>query len=339
MTGSSMNRRPLDHPAVWYGRELTRRPGWGDSFSDMELAELSQTSAQGILDEHASTAPEFPCPLTRRRLWRAQQELESGCGAVLLKGLQKTGLSDDQFRTLFWNMMWQVGTPVTQSPRGERIFSVRDERLPDGDPRVRGPNTNRALSFHTDRCDVISFLCLSQAETGGENQIVSSMAIYNELQQRRPDLLETLCQPFYYWRHNVDTANERPYCEQPIFGFEQGHFCSNLLRVLIERAYAQPNLPDMTAEQREALDLIESIAQEPHVHFAFRQEPGDLLLLNNFVTYHRRGEFVDAPTATPRHLLRIWLSVPNSRPLPASFAAHYGDTRAGAIRGGMRAQP
>ena len=29
-----------------------------------------------------------------------------------------------------------------------------------------GPNTRKRLSFHTDRCDVIGFLCLRQARSG-----------------------------------------------------------------------------------------------------------------------------------------------------------------------------
>ena len=39
--------------------------------------------------------------------------------------------------------------------------------------RSRGPNTRKRLSFHTDRTDVIAFLCLRQAKAGGENDVVS----------------------------------------------------------------------------------------------------------------------------------------------------------------------
>jgi hypothetical protein len=62
-----------------------------------------------------------------------------------------------------------------------------------------------------------------------------------------------------------------------------------------------------------------------------------VLLLNNWTTFHRRSEFVDAPEPElKRHLLRIWLSMPNSRPIDARFAEHFGATEAGALRGGMR---
>jgi hypothetical protein len=107
--------------------------------------------------------------------------------------------------------------------------------------------------------------------------------------------------------------------------------------VLIERAYALPEIADMTALQREALDFVEAVAAEPEMHVRFRQEPGDILLLNNWVTYHRRSAFVDhEDPALKRHILRIWLSTPNSRPLAPWFKDNYGATEAGAIRGGMR---
>jgi hypothetical protein len=73
------------------------------------------------------------------------------------------------------------------------------------------------------------------------------------------------------------------------------------------------------------------------MHVEFRQEAGDILLLNNWITYHRREAFVDhEDISLRRHLLRIWLSVPNSRPLDPRFADNYGAVEAGAIRGGMK---
>ena len=62
--------------------------------------------------------------------------------------------------------------------------------------RARGPNTNRQLSFHTDRCDVIEFLCLRSTKSGGENQIVSSLEVERIIQAERPDLHETLYSNF-----------------------------------------------------------------------------------------------------------------------------------------------
>ncbi|MBT6723197.1 MAG: hypothetical protein HOB20_08200, partial [Planctomycetaceae bacterium] len=71
-------------------------------------------------------------------------------------------------------------------------------------------------------------------------------------------------------------------------------------------------------------------------HVEFRQAPGDIVLLNNWITYHRRTEFTDfEEPAKRRHLLRIWLAAPNSRALDEMFRANYGAVEAGEIRGGM----
>ena len=87
----------------------------------------------------------------------------------------------------------------------------------------------------------------------------------------------------------------------------------------------------------EALDYIDEVAARPEMHVQFRQEAGDILLLNNWITYHRREAFEDhSDLALRRHLLRIWLSVPNSRPLDPRFRENYGAVEAGAIRGGMK---
>ena len=69
----------------------------------------------------------------------------------------------------------------------------------------------------------------------------------------------------------------------------------------------------------------------------FRLQAGDILFLNNWVTFHRRTAFEDhSEPERRRHLMRMWLSVPNSRPLDPRFEEHFGATAAGALRGGMR---
>ena len=93
----------------------------------------------------------------------------------------------------------------------------------------------------------------------------------------------------------------------------------------------------MSEIEKEALDFLEEVAAEPARQARFRQEPGDILFLNNWVTLHRRTEFEDAMDPEQRsHILRIWLSVPNSRPVDPLFRDYYGATEAGALRGGMR---
>jgi alpha-ketoglutarate-dependent taurine dioxygenase len=329
---------PLDILAAWRGEELLHRDDWFHCLDQQQLHELDAAleSVRRLPLEEISPA-NFALPTLSVKLQSIQHSLEHGSGAAMLRGLPIERYTEEQATRVFWGLTSYIGTAVSQSPAGQRVFHVRDEGYPENDPKARGPSSRKRLSFHTDRCDVISFLCLRQAESGGENYLVSSVAIYNEMLQRRADLVDVLMQPYRYQRHNVDTGNELPYYEQPIFSIQEGHFAANLLRVLIERAYAAPDSPALSDLQSEALDYIEQLADDPAMHVTFRQQPGDLVFLNNWVTLHCRSEFVDqVQPDRKRLLLRIWLSVPNSRPLDPRFAGSYGATQAGALRGGMR---
>ena len=330
----------FDHPAAWRGEQLFARPDWLYELTDTDIGEIDR-AFQGVaqMDLESITQEDFSLPRFATRMTAIQQSLESGSGATWVRGFPVERYTDEQAMRVFWGLSRHVGTPVSQSAEGERIFHVRDAGYGDQDPRTRGPNTRKKLSFHTDRCDVISFLCLKQAKSGGENFLVSSLALFNELLERRPDLLQELMRPYYYQRHNVDGGNALPYCRQPIFSIFEGHFAASFLRVLIERAYRMPELPEMTDLQREALDYLEQLAEDPALHVRFRQQAGDMLFLNNWVTFHRRSDFEDHETPErKRHLLRLWLSVPNSRPLDPQFRENFGATEAGALRGGMRAR-
>ena len=66
----------------------------------------------------------------------------------------------------FWALADHLGTAVSQSAQGERLFHVRDHGYAADDPRFRGPASRKRLSFHTDRCDVIAFACLQQSGAG-----------------------------------------------------------------------------------------------------------------------------------------------------------------------------
>jgi len=332
--------KPVTGPAAWIGDELLERDDWTLTLVPQAIDELEAALADTLeLELTEINSKNFRLPTLGPMLVKIQHQLEFGSGATLIQGFPVERFSEAQIERIFWGLTTYLGTAVSQSAKGERIFHVRDEGFRVGQPQARGPNTRKRLSFHTDRCDVIGFMCLQQAKSGGVNQLVSSVSVYNQILTERPDLLQELLSPYYYKRHNVDTGNELPYCQQPIFSFHQDVFASAYLRVLIDRAYQDNDVPPLTSLQLEALDFVDEVAARPQMHIEFRQEPGDIVLLNNWITYHRRTEFTDyEELARRRHLLRVWLAVPNSRALDEMFRANYGAVEAGAIRGGMNAQ-
>jgi len=331
--------KEIKGPAVWRGDELTRQPGWQHVLTPEEIAEiesaLESTKERGLALEEIGRG-DFPLPTFGKRLKNGQDTLENGAGSFFLRGWPVGRYSRDDNARVFWGVSSHLGIPISQSAQGEKIFSVQDAGFSSDHPKARGPITRKGLHFHCDRCDVIGFLCINQAKRGGENYLVSSPAVHNEILKRRPDLLEELYAPWYYKTHNVDLANDDPWCRQPIFAVHDGHFVAYVLRVLIDRAYELPELPDMTPRQREALDFLDAVCAESELHFELRQEPGDMLFINNFVNLHSRSAFEDHPEPELKRLLyRIWLSMPNSRPLPPLFAGSFGRTGAGELRGGI----
>jgi alpha-ketoglutarate-dependent taurine dioxygenase len=290
----------------WRGDELFAQPLWG--------ADASAVDVEAVRDA-----------------------LESGPGALLLRGAAQAE-DVEAAADAFLAFAERLGTPVSQSATGERLLHVRDQGFAPGDPRFRGPYSNRRLSFHTDRCDVIAFLCVRPARAGGENHVLSSRALRDALRARHPEHATTLERDALpYLRHTVDEGNARPFAMVPVFTEHEGRFAASLLRVLIDRADASPDAPDLTDAQRAALDALEEVAEDPALYASFRLEEGDVLLLNNWTTFHRRTAFEDDPDpAQRRHLMRIWLSMPNSRALDPRFAEHFGATGAGAVRGGMQ---
>ena len=200
------------------------------------------------------------------------------------------------------------------------------------------------MRFHTDRCDAIALFCLRTAQAGGASKVVSAVAVHNEILARRPDLLEVLYGDYYRCRLGEEKGGEAQAYRLPVFAVERGHFTTQYSRTFVEEALRVAGVPPLTARQVEALDLLHEVAEELCLRADF--EPGDLQLINNHVIYHGRDPFEDDESGPGedgerdggRLLLRIWLSMPNSRPLPKDHAVLWGATEAGALRGGI-AQP
>jgi hypothetical protein len=120
----------------------------------------------------------------------------------------------------------------------------------------------------------------------------------------------------------------------PIFGMRDGRFTSQYSRTFVENAQGVPGVPPLTTAQNEALDLWAEVCEE--LCYSMDMKPGDLQLLNNHVVYHARTTYEDDPTpGRDRFLMRLWLSMPNSRALPEGFEALWGSIEPGALRGGI----
>jgi hypothetical protein len=326
-------------PFAWKGADLRDRTDWIRPFQPDELAEIDaavQHVKQRGLDWVDVSRGDFPLAGFSTELTRIAQELETGRGMILLRGLPP-GYSADDLRLAYWGIGAHLGTGVSQGGRGELLGIVEDEGREVENTRRRGSKTAGSLPFHADRCDIVGLLCVRKAKSGGLSRIVSAAAIHNEVLRRRPDLIDV----FYADWHNSRQGDEQPgesrAYPKPIFGFRDGHFTGLFSPAYIRYAQEFPEVPRLTARQEEALELFGVLADELALDMAF--EPGDIQLLNNHLIYHARTRYDDYREHDRRRLLlRLWLAVPGSRPLPRGYELLFGSIEAGAVRGGVPAR-
>jgi hypothetical protein len=336
-------------PEVWHGEDLARSTDWIRPITGAEVGELDgalRAVQRRGLGWRQLTREDFPIPGLAKSLAEVAHELEHGRGLVLLRRIPVERYSDDELRIIYWGLGLHLGTPRYQNAQGELIGDVRDENRLYGavrevDPARAGePRTSRSkarsagpLRFHTDRVDVVTLLCVRPAAQGGLSKVVSAPAVSNAILDRRPDLHALLCAPYYHCREGEAGGRQQSYA-MPIFGMRDGRFTSQYSRTFVENAQGLPGVPPLTGAQNEALDLWAEICEE--LCYAMALEAGDLQLLNNHVVYHARTTYEDDPTpGRDRFLMRLWLSMPNSRALPAGHEALWGSIEAGAPRGGI----
>ena len=258
---------------------------------------------------------------------RIQKSLKD-CGLFLLRS-SKTFNAEETL-----NLAKKLGTPVNQSPEEAYIFEVKNEGFDPSHPKFRGPSSNMQLSFHTDRCDIIMFHCIRQASEGGVNQFVHADTVYEVLKAEDPAALKTLENSFSYKRHNADPAHPFSTYELPVFDFSEDGMAATLMTYLIEKADTDPDLPNISAEQRHALNKLQEICHRPENQLEMKLQAGDFLFLNNIKMFHSRTAFKD--NSAPRLYYRVWLSVPWSQKLPDSFINLFGSVEGGSVRGGFR---
>jgi alpha-ketoglutarate-dependent taurine dioxygenase len=335
---------PVITPEAWKGADLATSGEWLYRISATAQEEL-HAALRHVTDSGLAapffTREDFPLSGFAAELDGIRNELEGGRGFVVMRGIDRTRYSKRQCADIFWGIGAHLGTAVPQNGDGHLLGHIRDHGYSFDDPTVRGYQTSAELSFHTDMCDAVFLLCLNTAKRGGLNRFVSTVSIHNEILERRPDLLAVLYQPFYFDRRGeLDDESGRPYYVMPIFSHLDGNISCRYLRFYIESAQRFPDVPRLTAAQTEALDLLDEIAARPDMHIDVVQEPGDFVLINNYPLFHLRTAFEDhAEPHRKRHLLRQWLSIPNSRRLPETFREKFKHIEPGAIRHGIAVRP
>lgn len=327
----------------WEAKDLADTSKWIQRLTKDEIkavdAALDAIKSKG-LDLADLTKENFPLPALRSTFDRVLGELEEGLGFFVLRGLPAERYTKDDMRLIYWGLGLNMGTAVTQSNRGDMLGDVKNFGVDTFSKKGRGYMSNQHLQFHSDTADVVCLMVLRVAKSGGLSRFASTLAIHDEIARTRQDLLEVLYQPYYMSWKGQEAPGEKPYYLQPMFSKEDGKLAARFIpqHIIGYNAEQLDELPPPTAAQIEAVELVLKLANDPRFYGEMMFEPGDMQFMNNHVMLHSRTEFDDYEDPDKRrHLIRLWLSVPNSRKLNDSMNAIYRDRSPGAVRGGFPA--
>jgi hypothetical protein len=262
-------------------------------------------------------------------------EVLNGRGFVLIRGLPVGRWSKREAAVAFLGIGTHLGSLRSQNAQGHVLGHVRDAGLSSQDPNVRIYQTRERQTYHTDSCDVVGLLCLHPARSGGLSSLVSSVTIHNEMRRLRPDLLEALFEPIETDRRGEVAPGELPYFSIPVFNWHSGLLSTIYQRQYIESARRFAGVQPLTPRQTAALDLFDSLANDPALQMMMEFQAGDVQLVHNHTVLHDRTSFEDWPEPDrKRHLLRLWLAPRGARPLPPVYAERFGSVVPG-DRGGI----
>jgi hypothetical protein len=287
------------------------------------------------------TAADFPLnPAARDAVQRAFATTQGRWGMCLLKGFPVDRWSEEDSKLAYWGVGLHAGVARTQNPASQYMNDVRDEgaAYKAANGRSRGYNTKAGLDFHMDSSDVVALLCRRTAKVGrreprrehdrgGRGAGAPPSRPAGGAQAALLSPLPGLAGPSAAAVLRVPDHRQRPRALRDA-GQPQEHR-GGPARL--------PEVPRVTPEQWEALDLLEEIMADPRWCFRMQLEQGDMQLVNNYAIVHSRTPFEDFEEPDrKRHLLRLWLAVPGSQPLPVDWAEYFIDTRPSSVRGGLR---
>ena len=250
-------------------------------------------------------------PAVTALMARVRQAVMDGHGLALIRGPDPARYDPADYQRLYWALGTHLGDGVIQSQFGDWVARV--ERNPD--LPWRGTTTDMELGAHTDFHEVMSLASVSLPETGGVSGFVSSLAVHDEILRSRPELL----QPLYEGWWNVSPLDRTRSREKvPVFCSVDGKVSCFNNRVF----YAKPEEAGepMPAALAEALAYMGEITRRPQMRADFLMEPGEIAFWHNFQVMHSRTKFQDSPGRT-RLLYRLWLNVPQGRPMHEEISA------------------
>jgi TfdA family taurine catabolism dioxygenase TauD len=303
---------PRAGPNVWTGDTMLPAH-WMLPVGAGAAAELLAVAASlgGARPERPQDAP---MPRLGPVLREAADRLENGAGFALLRGLAADRFSAETAKAALLAVAAHLGAALPQ----------------DADGTLVAPPQCSAGQLLAEPADAVAMFCLRALPEGGAVLLHSAASLHNELMRRNRAALAALHQPL---PHRCRNSSAGPMMH-PVFCSTGGAFVGRYDRAAVVDALLDP-------AQAAAVAALDEAATAPGQALALPLRAGDLLLLNPHLVWRRGAAapgHADDAVGGPR-MLGVWLATRTSRALPESFRPIFGETAAGARRGGVPIGP
>ncbi|KAI0136534.1 TfdA family taurine catabolism dioxygenase TauD [Xylariales sp. AK1849] len=296
----------LNEELAWTGAHFKHDADYIYHLTDAEIAEIN-SALSGFkaleLDGDLVDRDNFPLPTLGPKLVDIGHVLHNGRGFYVIRGINPKNYSvEDLMMVWLGTQTYIANQRGCQDHKGNMLVHV----VADGTSNEKighHRHSTSAISFHNEEAgDIAAWLTRSTADSGGRCIIASAYNVYNVLAAHRPDVIRTLAKadwPFCFPRFQC----------RPVVFHQDSRMIMNFGRapLLGNTTHPRPqHLPKCNDRQREALDLVEAIAQATQLEI--QTQAGDMHFINNLAVLHRRESFVDGQAAqNKRHLVRMRL--------------------------------
>jgi hypothetical protein len=310
-------------PSAWTGAKARGDKDWVVRLTDDHVRELQRLN-DNPKNTAATSLREDDLPALRAVMKQAHSDLTKGRGFVLIKGFPVDKFNMEEIERLYLGLGRLLGTPISQNSYGDLLTHVRDEgkkyQTTTDLKGARGYRSNEALLFHTDLGDVVGLLCIQKAVEGGRSSISSSMTVFNEAIRHHPEYIPVYFNGFPLL--NLEEGGDQKEYRIPIYSEQDGIISCAIRRNTIETA--KLNGVKFTDLELKALSFLDQTAAREDIRFDMDLEPGDIQLINNYITLHSRTHFTDGDTPQlKRDLIRLWLQLPDGRAYLRRFGTIY----------------
>ena len=214
-----------------------------------------------------------------------------------------------------------MGETMSQNRQGHILGHVKDLGGDYADPNTRGYMTRAEMLFHADACDYVGLLCLHGAKSGGESRVASSVTVYNRILERRPDLAKVLCEDFY--RSHTGEVNPGAASRS-----SRSRSSRSSTAISAPPARAPPSTRRRSCRacrrtRRRRLEAVElyrtTVSTNARSTSASSRATSSSSTISSRCTRGANTR-TGRKTSRKRHLLRLWLSDPDGRPIPQGSA-------------------